>query len=914
MEELFLFAWIIFQCFYMKRLLTYKARVKALEDRLHRIESRVFEKARPEQPLKTAPPPAPIPSSPQAVSTASLPTDEGILDLIKDRIGRFQIPSFIKDNWLAMIGSMACVIGVVFFGITSGLLERPEIRIAAMLIFALLLLAASTQLKASAYWYSSCNALKSTAAAIILFAALGAGGIKGLQCIDSPILAFAILCLGIATNIYLSMTSPSQLAASLHVLMSLLALCVAPQTVLFLPLGTAIVVLGLYNARKSNWDFHLIFILIAFAIQNTIWTHFLELTPWMHDLAIACSLAVGILAGTIHYQKRYKSTDLEWLPLVAHITNWMLLAWNLYTHAQFSNWTSLILALASIAGFILSRKAKKREILWLYYTDTILSQVLALASITALYSFAVQPQDICILALLGTATLNLVYQFQQEKFLIRVGHFTQIGICLIFLALSVPTLFDSSQTAHHFPLYARMGIATAICWGFYIYTRSKNLIQDSLNHLFKISGPSFSITALFGTVYFLLAYVSGSESMLIQCLGLIVMAGLSLCWIAKEDATANSSLLVSLLCFHIHHWYLLVFSHSFGFRADFLGLILLDSILIFWGKSIQDFIIYALAIQIGLMTCLYSGSISSVIFPIAYLGYSLLALEIARALLPTKAKLQKGFVYAGLAFLFSFIAVLPFEINPAPLHQISEILGSLTILYWIARKPQIPQYPVIQILTHRLIEVFLGFISLSIIREIPDTEMPTVWAFLAFGLLAGTTYFRWPNRLYTYAWAYLIISLLHTTFIASTLTFHPALLSAICLQLLFAHFSHDQRLTNQPKNALSHFLFKQPFISVLFPIFIEIALLFAFNYEKTLLTLFWVGLSCVYLSLSLLAKSKWGMQIAMGSLVVCSMRLVIFDLTQSDLATRALVFLGVGIFMLCISIVYKKYKYRTEST
>jgi hypothetical protein len=134
------------------------------------------------------------------------------------------------------------------------------------------------------------------------------------------------------------------------------------------------------------------------------------------------------------------------------------------------------------------------------------------------------------------------------------------------------------------------------------------------------------------------------------------------------------------------------------------------------------------------------------------------------------------------------------------------------------------------------------------------------------------------------------------------------------LQLLFAHFSHDQRLTNQPKNALSHFLFKQPFISVLFPIFIEIALLFAFNYEKTLLTLFWVGLSCVYLSLSLLAKSKWGMQIAMGSLVVCSMRLVIFDLTQSDLATRALVFLGVGIFMLCISIVYKKYKYRTEST
>ena len=73
-----------------------------------------------------------------------------------------------------------------------------------------------------------------------------------------------------------------------------------------------------------------------------------------------------------------------------------------------------------------------------------------------------------------------------------------------------------------------------------------------------------------------------------------------------------------------------------------------------------------------------------------------------------------------------------------------------------------------------------------------------------------------------------------------------------------------------------------------------------------------MGVICIYLVIGLLIKSKRTIQIAMVTLVLCSIRLIVFDLVQSDLATRAGVFLGVGVLMLGVGILYKKYKLRIE--
>jgi hypothetical protein len=74
----------------------------------------------------------------------------------------------------------------------------------------------------------------------------------------------------------------------------------------------------------------------------------------------------------------------------------------------------------------------------------------------------------------------------------------------------------------------------------------------------------------------------------------------------------------------------------------------------------------------------------------------------------------------------------------------------------------------------------------------------------------------------------------------------------------------------------------------------------------------WVGLCSAYLSLGLILRSKLSIQIAMGALLLCSIRLIAYDLVQSDIAVRALVFIGVGILMLSLSLIYKKYKHRID--
>ncbi|MCE5318101.1 MAG: hypothetical protein LLG04_12180, partial [Parachlamydia sp.] len=75
----------------------------------------------------------------------------------------------------------------------------------------------------------------------------------------------------------------------------------------------------------------------------------------------------------------------------------------------------------------------------------------------------------------------------------------------------------------------------------------------------------------------------------------------------------------------------------------------------------------------------------------------------------------------------------------------------------------------------------------------------------------------------------------------------------------------------------------------------------------------WVGLITLYLVLGLALRSKLSIQIAMWALGLCSIRLLAFDLIQHELSVKAIVFIGVGLFMLAISAIYKKYKHRIEA-
>lgn len=389
-------------------------------------------------------------------------------------------------------------------------------------------------------------------------------------------------------------------------------------------------------------------------------------------------------------------------------------------------------------------------------------------------------------------------------------------------------------------------------------------------------------------------------------------------------------------------------------RTDCLGLILLDVFLIFgnllqlklWKRNIHNLVIYALGFQIGLLTYVFTKEVSILIPGLAFLGFSVLALEVGR-IVPNlfkysddvKLKIREGMTHIGLVFLIAFIiqfVTVHLQIDPIwhgfSLRWVTEAMGLLTIVYWMVFYPRegvISKFT--EFCGHRLVESCLGFITLCVITEMPEVWRPFIWAAMAIVLLIGSLNDRWPKRLSVFSWMYFIASIVHVAFVTSNLTMPSLFLieqhnipafMAIALQLCYAYVAHGltgdlvKKGDTSVVKGITKFIptiYSQPSLTVILPVFLGVALLFGFNFEKAILTLLWVGLTCVYLAVGLLIKSKRSIQIAMAALVFCSVRLIIFDLVQTDLTTRALVFIGVGSLMLGISVLYKKFKHRIEA-
>ncbi|MBC7451198.1 MAG: DUF2339 domain-containing protein, partial [Cytophagales bacterium] len=62
--------------------------------------------------------------------------------------------------------------------------------------------------------------------------------------------------------------------------------------------------------------------------------------------------------------------------------------------------------------------------------------------------------------------------------------------------------------------------------------------------------------------------------------------------------------------------------------------------------------------------------------------------------------------------------------------------------------------------------------------------------------------------------------------------------------------------------------------------------------------------------ISILLKEQHFRYIALGSLAICIIRLVFYDMVQASTLNRALVFLGVGLIMLGMNSLYNKFKTR----
>ena len=104
------------------------------------------------------------------------------------------------ESWIAVIAVIILVAGISFFGIWASTRISPISRFWLIVGSAMLICGASVFAGRYEKFQSLSVGLRSAGAAVYLFAALGAGGITGIQWIESPLMALVMLISGIGVK------------------------------------------------------------------------------------------------------------------------------------------------------------------------------------------------------------------------------------------------------------------------------------------------------------------------------------------------------------------------------------------------------------------------------------------------------------------------------------------------------------------------------------------------------------------------------------------------------------------------------------------------------------------------------------------------------------------------------------------
>ncbi|HTA28005.1 MAG TPA: hypothetical protein VK809_09460, partial [Bacteroidia bacterium] len=341
------------------------------------------------------------------------------------------------ENWTGILGAVIMVAGVVFFGIYAALKVSALYRFFLITSFSVLLTAGFIYLKQHDKWVKLALWLRSSAGAVFLFGCLGSAGIPGLQWVFDPLMGILILSTGIIVNLFLGYIGGSQVYASLHVLLSLVALSIVPPNAITLVLAALVSLFGIALTYREKWNYHLLLTISSFFAYHLYWFYQQPIITFQYKiLGIITVIAISISVALVHYRSVYKNKAFDTLPFIVHLINWFYFGIGLYLYSSHMRISTLFISIGAIAAFFLARKARKYEITWLYYTDTLVAQATAIIALLSLLNWQMNLPFI-ITAVFAEVLLYLVIMMKEKQdFLYKVGLVMASAVGLILLLVS----------------------------------------------------------------------------------------------------------------------------------------------------------------------------------------------------------------------------------------------------------------------------------------------------------------------------------------------------------------------------------------------------------------------------------------------------------------------------------------------
>ncbi len=354
------------------------------------------------------------------------------------------------DNWTGILGTAIMVLGIGYLSIYTALKVTPLFRVLILWLYAGLLLGSYFFLNKKEKWQKTGLWLRSAGASLFLFGCYGASQIPALSFISNSLGAYSLIVFGIGLNLYVGYIIKKQTFLSLHVILSILILCVIPEKTLATFLLAAITAtIGIILSYKEKWEYHLLIVILAFIIFD-IWFNAqgTKLTATENIMAILGIILVATSCMIMQYRRVYENTRFEKAAFITHLTNWVLFATGLILHSTGSRFKTFVLFIGAVICFFIALKARKRKVYWLYHLDGMVSFILLSLSIIMLNDWNVGIDIIaCILYLLVVVCLFVVYQNNEtllHKIFLVINHITVVAL-LFFAALLLGDSFEKSK-------------------------------------------------------------------------------------------------------------------------------------------------------------------------------------------------------------------------------------------------------------------------------------------------------------------------------------------------------------------------------------------------------------------------------------------------------------------------------------
>lgn len=359
------------------------------------------------------------------------------------------------DNWTGILGTAIMVLGIGYLSIYTALKVDPLYRILIIWLYASVLVGSYYFLKNNETWAKTGLWLRSAGASLFLFGTFGASQIPALTFIHNTFAGYSLIGLGIALNLYVGYIIKKQTFLSLHVILSMLILCVIPDKLLITLLLAAITsTIGIILSYKEKWEYHLLIVITAFIIFD-IWFNAqgTTLTATENIFAIFGIITVAGSCMFMQYRSVYENTYFDKPAFITHLVNWVLFATGLLLHSTGSKFKTIVLFIAAVICFVIALRARKKKVYWLYHLDGMVSFVLFVLSVIMLNDWKVGIDIIaCILYLVIVVCLFVVYK-EKEALLYRIflaiNHLFAIGL-IVFCILLLNNALEITKITNAF--------------------------------------------------------------------------------------------------------------------------------------------------------------------------------------------------------------------------------------------------------------------------------------------------------------------------------------------------------------------------------------------------------------------------------------------------------------------------------